>query len=186
MIFINHINAKVQITLVPTQAQLNYLGQDETLPGGNACIYLCNTLIKIITSTKLEEDKSYGIKGFEAKVQLLKSRTAPAGRFVNMIYNQREGFDQDLSMIDYLKSCGAIGGNGKAFYIQGMEDFKFRMSNVKEKLATSPEFKEHIYATARAYMQASISESSKIQVVQQESEEVVDNVSGVEDAEYGE
>ena len=32
MIFINHINAKVQITLVPTQAQLNYLGQDETLP----------------------------------------------------------------------------------------------------------------------------------------------------------
>jgi hypothetical protein len=96
-----------------------------------------------------------------------------------MIYNQREGFDQDLSMIDYLKTCGAIGGNGKAFYIQGMDDFKFRMSNVKEKMATSPEFREHVYATARAYMQASISESSKIQVIQQntdDSDENIDNL----------
>lgn len=96
-----------------------------------------------------------------------------------MIYNQREGFDQDLSMIDYLKSNGAIGGNGKAFYVQGMDDFKFRMSNVKEKMAESQEFRDHVYKTARALMQSSISESSKIQVIEQEP--VPENIDIVED-----
>ncbi len=90
-----------------------------------------------------------------------------------MIYNQREGFDQDLSMIDYLKSNGAIGGNGKAFYVQGMDDFKFRMSNVKEKMAESQEFRDHVYKTARALMQSSISESSKIHVVDTQEQDVI-------------
>ncbi|MEI2422399.1 hypothetical protein V6O07_19115, partial [Arthrospira platensis SPKY2] len=34
LLVVNHINDKVNITMMPTAAQINYLGQNETVPGG--------------------------------------------------------------------------------------------------------------------------------------------------------
>lgn len=85
LIFINHITQQVSIGVTPPSAIVNYLKQDEAIAGGKAAIYVTDTLIKLTASSKLEEDKLWGIKGFEAKVEICKSRRAPAGRSVNMI-----------------------------------------------------------------------------------------------------
>lgn len=160
---VNHITQNIGIGVTPPSAQVNYLKQDESLPGGKTPVYLTDTLIKITPSTKLEEDKLWGIKGFEAKVEICKSRRAPAGRAVNMIYDQTSGFRNDLSMLDYIKSCGALKGNGMAYYIEGYETTKFRLSNFKEKFDTIPEFHDVVVNKARELMQASIRESTNIQ-----------------------
>ena len=125
---------------------------------------ITDTLIKITASSKLEEDKTWGIKGFEAKIEICKSRHAPSGRSVNMIYDQTNGFRNDLSMLDYIKSCGGLKGNGMAYYIDGHDEYKFKLSNYKEKFDTIPEFRNLVISTAKILMKASIKESDNIKI----------------------
>lgn len=126
---------------------------------------MTDTLIKITTGSKLEQDKLWGIKGFEAKVEICKSRHAPAGRSVNMIFDQVNGFRNDLSMLDYIKQAGLLKGNGMAYYIDGHDEYKFKLSNFAEKFKSIPEFRALITETANNAMRASIRESSRIEVI---------------------
>lgn len=167
LIFINHITQQISIGVTPVAAQLNYLKQDEAISGGKAALYVTDTLIKLTASSKLEPDKLWGIKGFEAKVEICKSRHAPAGRSVNMIFDQTNGFRNDLSMIDYIKACGALKGNGMAYYIDGYETVKFRLSNVKDKLETDPEFRAQVTAKAQELLRSSIRESDNIRAIEE-------------------
>lgn len=136
-------------------------------------MYITDTLIKLTAGSKLESDKLYGIKGFECKVEICKSRHAPAGRAINMIYDQTNGFRNDLSMLDYIKACGALKGNGMAYYIDGYDKVKFKLSNFKEKLEdpANIEFKNHFYATAEALMRSSIKESDNFKIAENIQEE---------------
>lgn len=164
LIMVNHITQQIAIGVTPPSAVVNYLKQDEAISGGKAALYVTDTLIKITAGSKLEEGKLWGIKGFEAKVEICKSRRAPAGRATNMIYDQTNGFRNDLSMLDYIKSCGMLKGNGMAYYIDGHDEYKFKLSNFKEKFTTIPEFHDLIVTTARDLMRASIKESDNIVV----------------------
>ena len=176
VMFINHITEKVNITMMPTQAQVNYLKPNENLPGGLGPIYLTSTLVKITTGSKLEEDKSYGIKGFEAKIELIKSRTAPAGSTTTMIYNQREGFDNELSLLEYIKNNDMVLGNGKAYRLAGLENVTFRSSNFKEVLASNEEFRNHFYSLGRSLLEKSLRASTKVVVPEATSEDVIETL----------
>jgi RecA/RadA recombinase len=180
VIYINHINQKVDTGMMPTQASINYLKQDETLSGGLAIQYLTDTLIKITTSSKLDETKTYMIKGFEAKVELIKSRTAAAGRSVTMIYNQMEGFDDELSMLEFVKSNGMLKGSPVAYYIEGLDTVKFRFSNFKQVIAENKDLRDHFYNVAETLLKDSLKSSSKLMVSESttDTDEVVEDVAG--------
>jgi RecA/RadA recombinase len=180
MIFINHINQKISTGPMPTAAQINYLKQDETLPGGNAPMYLTNTLIKVTASSKLEEDKLFKVKGFEAKIELVKSRTAPAGRSVSVIFDQSEGFDNELSLLNYLKANGVLKGGGVGYFLEGLETEKFRLSNFKERLVESKELRDHFFSLGQAVLESSLKESSKL-VTDIVIDEIVEEAVGEQD-----
>jgi len=127
--------------------------------------YMTDTLIKIVTSSKLDESKTYMIKGFEAKIELVKSRTAPAGRSVTMIYNQMEGFDDELSMLEFLKANNMVKGSPVAYYIDGLDTVKFRMSTFKQTLKDNKTLRDHFYAVALALLESSLKESGKFGTV---------------------
>ena len=170
ILWINHITQAVSIGPTPAVPDVNYLKVGEAISGGKACTYTMDTLFKITASTKLEEDKKWGIKGFEAKIEICKSRHAPAGRAVDMIYDQTNGFRNDLSMLNYIMSCGGLKGNGMAYYIDGHDEYKFKLSNYKEKFDTIPEFRELVKSTARDLLYASIKESDNFQSVEIETQ----------------
>jgi hypothetical protein len=161
VIFINHINDKVSTGVMPTQADINFLKQDETLPGGKAIAFLTDTLIRITTSTKLDESKTYQIKGFETKIELVKSRTAAAGRTVTMVYNQLEGFDDELSMLEFIKSNKLLKGSPVSYYIEGKDDVKFRLSTFKQVLRENSEFKDFFYTLTEKLLKESLKTSSR-------------------------
>lgn len=81
-----------------------------------------------------------------------------------MIYSQVDGFRNDLSMLDYIKACGGLKGNGMAYYIEGYDSVKFKLSNFKEKFDTIPEFREAVTSIAKSYLYASIRESNNTYV----------------------
>jgi RecA/RadA recombinase len=147
LMVVNHINAKIDINpMAKTQAQVNFLKQDETLPGGNAPIYLSNCLLKLTTADKLVPEKEFGIKGFLVKGELIKSRSAAAGLTFTMVYDQNNGFDNLLSNYKLMKDSGKIGGAGKSFFVNGLPEVKFSQSTFKQKYQESPELKAHFDA----------------------------------------
>ena len=140
-------------------------------------MYVTDTLIKLTAGSKLEEDKLWGIKGFEVKVEICKSRHAPAGRAMNMIYDQVNGFRDDLSKVDYIKSNNALKGNGMAYYLDGCET-KFKLSNVVEKMKADPTLKAAIDNVAEGLLLSSIKESKNLVYTEEKKEtpeEYVDN-----------
>ena len=77
-------------------------------------------------------------------------------------------------MLDYIKSCGMLRGNGMAYYIDGHDEYKFKLSNYKEKFDTIPGFRELVISTAQTLLKASIKETSNIQQQPEIEEEAVD------------
>lgn len=176
VITINHINDKISTSITPEQAQTMYLSNKETVSGGLAMLYLTDTLIKLVTAGKLEPEKGgYGIKGYEVKINIVKSRTAPAGRVITAIFDQVNGYDNDLSILEYIKSNGLLKGNGMAYYLDGYETVKFKMSNFKEKLKTEKEFANYFYSLGRKLLSDMVKVSSNISTPTISEEKVLVN-----------
>ena len=140
---INHINTKIDINpMQKTKAQLAYLKQGESLPGGNTVIYVTNLLIRFDDNTKLKEDEAFGIAGNFVDISLVKSRNNRSGKTCTMVFDQDNGFDAELSLFVELKEAGRVNGAGAYLYIGDRSDIKFSQKNFKQKLAESPELRE--------------------------------------------
>lgn len=158
VISINHINDNLSMGVTPPIAATRYLKNTESISGGKAILYLSNLLIKIEAGPKLEENEKYGVKGFMATVSIIKSRNSEGGKSIDMIFNQKEGFDEDLSEFEFLKANGKIKGAGIGLYLDGLETMKFRMSNLKEKLLDNTfktRFKELVDEALKENLKAS-------------------------------
>lgn len=176
VISINHIRQNLSMGVTPPSAQTRYMKQDEKVSGGNAILYLSNLWLKIEAGTKLEEKDKYRIKGFEGKVTIIKSRNTEAGKSAMMIFNQREGFDTDLTTFEFLKANGAIKGAGVGLYFEDLPTTKFRMSNLKEKLNTDPEFRRVFDETTERFLTESLTGSSRIKTISEEAEKSFDKI----------
>lgn len=143
LLMINHINKKIDINpMQRTKAQVSYLKQDESLPGGNTIIYLTNILLRFDDNTKLKQDEAFGIAGNLVDITLVKSRNNRAGKSCTLVFNQDTGFDPELSLFVMLKNAKRINGAGAYLYIGDRSDMKFAQKNFKQKLRESPEFRQ--------------------------------------------
>ena len=143
LITINHILEDVQINpMMHKKTSIPYLKQGERLPGGMAAQYLATTLVRCDVGAKLKPDETYGIVGFKAEFQLIKSRTNAAGRSVPMIFNQETGFDNELSLFEILKVNNKIKGSGSYLYLGNRDDIKFSAKTFKQTLKNYPELRQ--------------------------------------------
>lgn len=162
VIAINQVTQNMSMGVTPPTASTRYLKNTEAVGGGTGIQFMTNLWLNVEAMDKLEEKDKYGIKGFLAKVTIVKSRNSEAGRSFTLVFNQREGFDEDLSEFEFLKANQIIKGAGVGMYLEGLETVKFRMSNIKEKLATIPEFRAKWDEVVKEALESSISVSSKI------------------------
>lgn len=146
---INHITEKVSINpMQKTQAQVSYLKPDESVGGGRIALYVSNLIIRMNDKEKLKESESYGIHGSVVEMQILKSRTAEAGRTIPLIFEFGKGFDRDLSLYYFIKECGFVKGAGAYLYFDGYDNIKFSQKQFKAKLQESKELQEAFMSTA--------------------------------------
>jgi len=124
-----------------TKAQVSYLKQDESLPGGNTIIYLTNVLLRFDDNSKMKEDEAFGISGNLVDVTLVKSRNNRAGKTCTLVFDQNKGFDPELSLFVMLKNAKKINGAGAYLYIGDKSEYKFSQKNFKEKLREIPELR---------------------------------------------
>lgn len=148
LFMINHITKKIETNaFAKTPKELNYLKQDESLPGGVAINYMANNMFKINPGAALDPDgndnqKKYGIKGFVSSVEIIKSRSNASGTKFDVILDQRKGFNNELSNLLYLQNQKLLKGNGRAYYIETYPDTKFTLKTFQEKYDNDAEFRK--------------------------------------------
>lgn len=142
LIVVNHVNQKIDINpMAKTKAQINYMKQDESIPGGNKPIYLANNIFKVDPGSKLTDDKEYGINGFVNQITIIKSRSNRAGQTMDVIYDQNRGYDNVYTNFHFLKSEKLVNGAGRSFHVEGAPDVKFSQKEFRTKLKASKELR---------------------------------------------
>ena len=160
MIVINHVLDKITINPFDrSKASISYLKPNEYTPGGKTAEYLANLFIRFDDS-KLKPD-AYGIDGSLVDVEFIKSRNSKAGQKCTLVFNQEEGFDNDLSTFILLKNNDKIKGAGAYQYIDGHPEFKFTQKKFKALLETEPEFRQIVADSAFEILSAKLEESNK-------------------------
>lgn len=142
VIAINHINQKIEINpFVKSQAQIAYLGQNESLPGGNAPLYYAHNILKLVAAGKYKEEDD-GFDGLKVRVELIKARTNKSGQFTHLVLNQQSGFDPILSLLVYCEDNGLLEGRNPYKYFAGNPDVKFDSRKLKDEFLSRPEVRD--------------------------------------------
>lgn len=158
---INHVRKKVELNpFAKTKAQVAYLKPDEYMPGGDMPGYLANVLLRFDDS-KLNSEKTYGIDGSLVDIHLLKSRNSKAGQYCTMVFNQEEGFDNDLSTFILLKDNDKIKGAGAYQYVEGHPEYKFTQKKFKPMLQENEEFRAIVAQCAFEVLSANLEADHK-------------------------
>ena len=143
LFIINHINSKIEINpMQKSKTQVSYLKQSESLPGGNAAIYLSNNIIRFDDHSKLKSTETFGVDGTLVDLGLVKSRTNKAGQFATLVFNQDIGFDAILSLFVLLKENNRVKGAGAYLYFGDRDDMKFSQKAFKQKLNDNVELQD--------------------------------------------
>lgn len=126
--------------------------------GGRAITYLTNLLIRFDDNSKLKAEEGIGINGSVVDLQIVKSRTGRAGNTCSLVFDFERGFDPELSLYMLLKSKKRINGAGAYLYIGEHSDMKFSQKNLKEKLASDPEFAKVFIEESIAILKTMVTE----------------------------
>lgn len=124
IIAINHINDNIQMTVMPTQAQIMYLKQNERLTGGHSAIYLAQTLLRLVSCGKFSQEKD-GFSGFAVRVEFIKSKTNAPDSSCVLIYDFKYGFDKYRTLMNLCNENDLMGGRNPYAYFKANPDFKF-------------------------------------------------------------
>ena len=139
VMIINHVNFKAEINpFAKSQAQIMYMKQDEAMPGGNAPMYLAQTLLKFVSCGKYSVDKD-GFDGFAIRAELIKSKTNKAGTSCVIVYDAHYGFDKYRTIYEMLKDGGYIEGRNPYLYIKNFPEIKFSSKNFRDECINNPE-----------------------------------------------
>lgn len=156
MFIINHITQNGIGSFTPVKADLAYLKQNESLPGGKTtATYLQNNIFRLDEKTKLKETEVFGVDGAIVSIDIVKSRTNKAGKGATLVFDQNNGYDPDLSLFMYLKENNILEGAGAYLKLPG-SDIKFSQKQFKQLLYTNEEFYNQFVSTVLDALTADI------------------------------
>lgn len=160
LLVINHIQEEVSINpMQRKKAQLAFLKQGESLPGGKKPVYLSNNVIRLDDATKLKADEAFKIdSGNITMVTLLKSRSNMSGKSIPLIFNPTIGYDPILSLFYFLKNENGLKGAGAYLYIDGLPEIKFSQATFKEKYINDPVLRDAFHKAVVPYLKKLIPE----------------------------
>lgn len=156
LILVNHISTKINANPFARQtSDLNFLKQDETLPGGSAQWKYADSLFKLVASTKYDYEKT-GIRGFKVICDIVKSRATHAGNSCIFTYDQYKGFLNEYSNLEWLKDADLLKGSGHGYYFGDNSDQKFKTSDFLELIETNEDFKNKFNAYVKSELEVAL------------------------------
>lgn len=157
VIAINHLTQKIEINpMVHTPAQLNYLKNDKSIPGGNAPIYYAHNLFEFVAKDKYKRAE-HGFDGFDVYCNFLKSRTNKAGQYCILVYNQLTGFDPIMTLYRLLVENSLLDGKNPYKYIIGFKDVKFDSRKFVKQFEEDEKLRKAVFDTTLPILEKQLS-----------------------------
>lgn len=170
---INHINSKIDINpMAKSQAQIMYLKQDESTPGGNAPLYLAQTFLKFVQCGKYTDEKD-GFNGFMVRAELIKSKTNRGGSSCNLVYDMSTGFDPYRTLMEHIKEQGLLEGRNPYSYFKSNPNLKFDSRKFPELCKESPELFKEAMTCAGPSLYAYLANSEDLANIAEKDEEIL-------------
>ena len=140
MLLINHITTDINTGFLPKKSELPYLKQGEHISGGKLLTYIQNNIFRLDIKSKLKEEEGMGIHGSIVNIDIVKSRSNISSRAnCFLVFDQKNGYDSDLSLLLLLKENKIIEGSGAYLKLPGY-DKKFSQKQFKEILYSDSQF----------------------------------------------
>lgn len=195
LITVNHLTTAFSPNGMPKAPVVKGLQTDEHIPGGKSITYISDTLFVIklkdaFITPDTTKNKWYraGFIGYEAEIKMLKSRNSPANRTFSLMFDQTNGIDPLLSMINDLEEAGII--TSAAGYKKLPDDTKFKLADVREMYTTNEEFRNKLFGIYHEFgvnrikvaenMQSNLSEDDVMQMLSDEAVSADDEITDVE------
>ena len=168
---VNHIKPKSQVGGMPQPADILYLKQDETMPGGKAPQYYASILIRVnaLGSEKYTTDDD-GFDGFGASFDIIKNRVNKAGQKVHMIYDLVNGYDPIRTNLSFAKELGILTGNKNKAYFLENPDVKFSLKNAPDEFKEDKSLYKVMYDAMKPAMNNILSQASESMLTYVEDE----------------
>ena len=163
VLMVNQIKTKAQIGIMPNAADVLYLKQDESLPGGRAPTYYASILLRFtaIGSEKYTLEDN-GFDGFGTAIDIIKSRSNQAGQRVELVYDKLRGADSLRSSIAYAKEAGLVSGNkNKMYFVNDPNKTYFSLVNVHEDFAADRNLYKLLYDNVLPLLEGRLSKVSE-------------------------
>lgn len=164
LVLINHITVNTgQLGENPKyiQKQMQYLKQNEKLPGGVSYLYQCTNITRTDFSSRLD-DGEFGpmIEGTRNKMTMIKNKSNKSGVPVELIFDQNTGYNGLLSAFNYIYNRGyGFEGNPRSMYLKACPSVTFTKKTLWEKLIddvrknpSNPQFVKALLGTAKRCM----------------------------------
>lgn len=142
---VNHINRKIDVGFVKSARDIVGLGENESVSGGRASIYLANNILRLKNKGQLKIDKDYGINGYIIDASFYKSRTNVSQVSCELIFDKSKGFSKILTMLHFAINNNIAKKKGNKYYIDGCDDILFSKKNFPSVAAEHPELLDKIY-----------------------------------------
>lgn len=171
VIAINQIKINPNMGIIKSPAEMLYLDQDETLPGGRAPQFLAHILLKFIAvGSEKYKYEDEGFDGFGVKVKIIKSRTNQSGQFVPLVYDMVRGMDSLRSSVRFAKDIGILNGNKNGYYLEDDKEHKFTLKNMHKDFRENRELYKCLYGRILPVLETRLSAVSpeEMEIVEEE------------------
>ena len=142
---INQINRKISTGFVSSPRDLVGLGENETIGGGRASLYLANNVLRFKNKGMLKPDKDYHINGHIVDAVFYKSRTNASNVSCELIFDKQKGFSPALTLCHYAINNNIIVKKGNKYIVPGHEDDPFSKYTFCEVAAHNPKILSDLY-----------------------------------------
>lgn len=157
---INQINKKISTGFISKPRDLVGLGEDETISGGRASLYLANNVLRLKNKGTLTKDKDYGINGHIISAVFYKSRTNVSNIPVELIFDKAKGFSKTLSLLHFGFLYDIVKKQGNKYIIPGHEDTPFGKKTFCDVAAKNPTMINTLYELCLPHLQEFLGEES--------------------------
>ena len=108
---------------------------------------MVNIPINAKDGIKTEEDSGYN--GLPIRLTVSKSRTGPGGKSALIEFVQESGFDLRLTLMNFAKENGLIGGRNPSSYFIDNPDIKFDTRQFVREITENPEILRALYKSCK-------------------------------------
>lgn len=160
VIVVNHLGNDLDMAgKGPKPKQLTFIPNGKNVPGGEKVVYYTSSFIlfqPINAKDGIKHEETEGYNGLPVRASVCKSRSGAGGHTATLEFVQEAGFDPRLTLLNFAREKGMIGGRNPKSYFTDMPEVTFDTRCFLKELADKPEIVQTLFKVCKPELRALI------------------------------